>query len=196
MDNTRYLSPKETCKILGVHYKTLYNWADKGLIEVLRLPGGKRMYNVEDFVSKHSNAPKKNKRNICYCRVSTHGQKPNLIRQIEYMKENYPQYEIIKDVGSGMNFKRRGFKKIIKFAINGEINELVVAYKDRLCRFGYEMIKDLINEYSKGKIIVLNKTDLSPTEEMTRDIVSIINIFNKRINGLRKYKKKIMNITK
>ena len=194
MDKCRYLSPKKTCEILGVHYKTLYNWADKGLIEVLRLPGGKRMYNVQDFISKHSNAEKKTKRNICYCRVSTYGQKADLLRQIEYMKEQYPEYDIIKDTGSGLNFKRCGFKKIIKYAIDGEINELVVAYKDRLCRFGYEIINHLITEYSNGKIIILNKADLSPTEEMTRDLVSIINIFSARINGLRKYKKKIMNM--
>ena len=152
------------------------------------------MYNVEKFISQHSNVEKTKKRNICYCRVSSYGQKPYLIRQIEYMKEKYPHYEIIKDIGSGLNFKRRGFKQIIKYAINGEISELVIAYKDRLCRFGYEILEDLINEYSKGKIIILNRVDLSPTEEMTRDLVSIINIFSARINGLRKYKKQIMNI--
>ena len=110
------------------------------------------------------------------------------------MKQKYPSYEVIKDVGSGLNFKRRGLLKIIKYAISGEINELILAYKDRLCRFGYEIIEFLIKEYSNGHITILNNTQMSPTEEMTRDLVSIINIFSARINGLRKYGKKIKTL--
>ena len=76
------------------------------------------------------------------------------------------------------------------YAINGEIEEVVIAYKDRLCRFGYELIEYIITEYSNGKITILNDVNLSPDEEMTMDLVSIINVFSARINGLRKYKKK------
>jgi len=141
------------------------------------------MYNIEKYIEQNINI-KKVKRNIYYCRVSSHQQKDDLKRQIEYMKKEYPTYEIIKDIGSGLNFKRKGLKKLIKYTINGEINEVVIAYKDRLCRFGYELIKHIIEEYSGGKIIKL-------TEEMTKDLVSIINICSARINGLRKYKKKV-----
>ena len=192
-----YVGGKEACKILGVHYKTLYNWTDANKIEVVRTPGGKRLYNVQNYINNNSNIKKninKNKKKICYCRVSTYGQKDDLERQIKYMKEKYPNHDIIKDVASGLNFKRKGLKKIIKLALDGELEELVVAYKDRLCRFGYELIKDLIEEYSCGKIIILNEKNLSPEEELTTDLVSIINVFGARLNGLRKYKKEIQNL--
>ena len=106
----------------------------------------------------------------------------------------YPNHEIIKDIASGLNFKRKGLKKIIKLALDGELEEIVVAYKDRLCRFGFDLIKDLIEEYSYGKIIILNEKKMSPEEELTTDLVSIINVFSARLNGLRKYKKEIKNL--
>ena len=196
MDKTRYVSPKKACSILGVHYKTLYNWVDNGKIQAIRTPGGKRLYNVDNYIKNNTNIEIKApiKKNICYCRVSTYGQKEDLNRQIEYMKNQYPQYQIIKDIGSGLNFKRKGLTKIIDYAINGEINELVIAYKDRLCRYGFEMIEHIIETYSKGKIIILEQEDLSPSDEITRDLVTIINVFSARINGLRKYKSKIKKI--
>ena len=80
------------------------------------------------------------KRKICYCRVSSVGQRDDLQRQIEYMKELYPSYEIMYDIGSGLNFKRKNLKKIINLAIANQIDEIVIAYKDRLCRFGYDLI--------------------------------------------------------
>jgi excisionase family DNA binding protein len=198
MDKTRYVTPKKACKILGVHYKTLYNWEKNKKIETIRTPGGKRLYNVNKYIEKNLNIkpmPKKRLK-ICYCRVSTRNQKDDLLRQIDYMKKHYPNHKIIRDIGSGLNFKRNGLKKIMDSAINGEIDELVLAYKDRLCRFGYELIEYLISEYSNGKIIILNEVNLSPNEEMTKDLVSIINVFSARMNGLRKYKKQIKDLNK
>jgi predicted site-specific integrase-resolvase len=107
------------------------------------------------------------------------------------MKKNYPDYILIKDIGSGINFRRKGLIKIIDFAMNGEIEELVIAYKDRLCRIGYELIEYIITNYSHGKITVLHRIQDSPEEEITRDLVQIINVFSARINGLRKYREKI-----
>jgi putative resolvase len=78
--------------------------------------------------------------------------------------------------------------KIINLAINNHIEEIVIAYKDRLCRFGYELIEMIINEHSKGRITVLNNQDDSPQEELTKDLVSIINIFSAKLNGMRSYK--------
>ena len=196
---SKYVGNKEACEILGIHYKSLYNWDKSGKIETIRTPGGKRLYNITKFISKNSSQPieinKEIKRNICYCRVSTQGQKEDLNRQIDYMKKEYPTYEIIKDIGSGLNFKRKGLQKIIKYATNGEINEIIIAYKDRLCRFGYELIEFIISTYSNGKIIILDKKNLSPEEELTKDLVSIINVFSARLNGLRSYKKHLQQTT-
>ena len=185
-----YKSRKETCDILGIHYKTLYRLAENKEIETIKI-GSQQMYNINKYL-KSLKVENTNKKNICYCRVSSAKQKEDLNRQIKYMSEKYPNYEIIKDIGSGINMNREGLKKIIDLGIKGEINELVIAYKDRLCRFGFEMIERIIKEYSGGKIIILNKTEEeTPTEELTKDILSIMNVYVAKVNGLRKYKSKI-----
>ena len=200
MEN-KYLNGKNARKILGVHAQTLYNWDRLNKIETIRTIGGHRMYNVEKFL-KENGADKKeeeptkietdnNKLNICYVRVSTLSQKDDLERQKKYMQEKYPAYMLIEDIGSGINFNRRGLRKIIKLAINGHINSVVVAYKDRLTRFGFELIEDLIKEYSNGKIIIDDNEKLKkePKEELVEDVLQILNVYTAKLNGLRKYKK-------
>lgn len=183
-----FITPKEAMKILNVHHQTLYNYEKKGLIQTIRTPGGKRLYNVKNYLDSINVGVKNPKRvNVCYCRVSTNGQKDDLNRQIKYMKNKYPSHELIKDIGSGINFKRPGLQKIIEMAIKGEIETLVIAYKDRLCRIGYDLIENLIEKYSNGKIIIENDIKSSPEEEIVEDILQIITVFSARINGLRSY---------
>ena len=108
------------------------------------------------------------------------------------MKDKFPTHTIIADIGSGINFNREGLVQIIEKAISGKIDELVIAYKDRLARFGYELIEFLITKYSKGKIVIVNQDEeKTPAEEMTKDIITIMNVYVAKMNGLRKYKKKI-----
>jgi putative resolvase len=203
MENTKYLGGKEASKKLGVHQRTLYQWEEKGYIETIRTPGGKRLYNVDKYIeinNKNVNESKtdildeldkkEGKLNIAYVRVSSIGQKDDLVRQKKEMTSKYPNHIVVEDIGSGINFNRRGIRKIIKLAISGKINEVVVAYKDRLTRFGYELIEDLIKEYSNGKIIIVNdKEDIEPEEELAKDVLQIMNVFVAKMNGLRKYNK-------
>lgn len=190
-NNNDYISPKDASKILGVHWQTLRNWDRNGLIDTIRSSGGKRFYNVNKYIEINGIHQKnKIKKNICYCRVSSINQKSDLNNQIDYMKQKYPSYEIISDIASGLNFNRHGLNKIIKYALAGELNELVVAYKDRLARFGFELIYNIIKEGSNGNIIILNSYDESPQEELTKDLVSIINVFSAKLNGMRKYNNK------
>lgn len=105
--------------------------------------------------------------------------------------EEYPDHLMIEDIGSGVNFNRRWLNKIIEMAIAGRINELVIAYKDRLARFGYDLIENLIKDYSDGEIIIMNvNDDLEPEEELMNDMLEIMNVFVAKRNGLRKYRKK------
>ncbi len=159
----------------------------------------KRLYNVDKYIKDQTtnkiynddNEEELNKLKIIYVRVSSMSQKNDLEIQKIYMQKRYPGYLLIEDIGSGLNFNRRGLRKIIKYAISGKIEELVVAYKDRLARFGFELIEDLIKEYSNGRIIILNKNkDLEPEEELVKDMLQIMNIFTAKMNGLRKYKEK------
>ena len=108
------------------------------------------------------------------------------------MKQRYPEHEIIADIGSGLNYKRKGLQTILDRAISGDVEEVVIAYKDRLTRFGYEMIEYIIEKYSRGKIIIENEDEEeTPQEEMTKDILSIMNVYVAKVNGLRKYKGKM-----
>jgi len=184
---------KELLKILNIHFSTLYNMIERKEIEVIKI-GTKNFYNLEKYLKDNNISIEENKiqRKICYCRVSSNHQKDDLERQIELVKNLYPNHEIISEIGSGLNFKRKGFLKCLDYAIKGELNELVVVYKDRLCRFGFEMVEHLVTTYSKGKIIIVNKSEeKTPLEEITEDILSIMNIYTAKINCLRKYKKQI-----
>jgi len=132
---------------------------------------------------------------LSYVRVSSKGQINDLDRQKKLIKDKYPEHIMIEDVGSGVNMNRRGLRKIIKLAIAGKVKELVVAYKDRLTRFGYDLIEDLIKDYSDGKIIIIKqKDDLEPEEELVKDVLQIMNVFVAKMNGLRKYKNKKIDI--
>jgi predicted site-specific integrase-resolvase len=198
----KYVSGKEASKILGVHQRTLYQWDEKKWIDVMRTPGGKRMYNVDKYIKENNKIDmmsdneidelykKEGKLKLSYVRVSSKGQIDDLLKQKKMIKNKYPNHTIIEDIGSGINLDRRGLRKIIKLAISGKIEELVIAYKDRLTRFGYNLIEDLIKEYSNGKIIVIKqKEDIMPEEEMVKDVLQIMNIFVAKMNGMRKYKK-------
>ena len=204
MDN-KYITGKEASLKLGVHQRTLYQWDKKGWIETIRTDGNKRLYNVDKYLkdkicNKEEKECKlltedlkeiKTKQKIIYARVSSHGQKDDLERQKKLLQNKYPEYTLIEDIGSGLNLNKRGIRKIIDLAINGKIEEVVVVHKDRLTRFGFELIEDLINKYSEGKITVINKKkEITPEEELVLDVIQIMNVFTAKMNGLRKYKKK------
>ena len=180
-----YLTSRKACQELGVHANTLRRWAKQNKIKFIKTSAGQRLYDVKHFVEK-TNLVK----NICYCRVSSSKQKDDLERQVQYMKERYPDYEIFKDIGSGINFNRKGFKTILEYAETGVLREVVVAHRDRMCRFGFELVKWFI-ERNAGKLLVLEEISLSPQEELVKDLLSILNIFSCRVNGLRKYSKEV-----
>ena len=198
----KYVGGQQASKILGVHQRTLHNWDHKGLIETIRTPGGKRMYNVTDYLNSKeckdnikcvedlNTLDSEDRLKLAYVRVSSQNQKSDLMRQKEEVISKYPNHKIIQDIGSGVNLNRRGLRKIINLAIEGKVEEVVIAYKDRLARFGYDLIEDLIKDYSNGKIVVLNgKKKMEPEEELMKDVLQIMNVFVARMNGMRKYKK-------
>ncbi len=190
-----FVSGKEASRILGVHQRTLYQWDKKGEIETIRTLGNKRLYNVKKYLQGHVKVTnlcenldeldnKEEKLNICYVRVSTTGQKDDLERQKKLMESKFPDYLIIEDIGSGLNLNKRGINKIIHLGIKGKINELVVAHKDRLTRFGYELIEEIIKKYSNGKITILNKSqEISQEEELVKDVMAILNVYVAKMNG-------------
>jgi predicted site-specific integrase-resolvase len=178
-------------------FQTLRNWDREGKIKTIRSPGGKRFYDVKSFLEKTDKYDKDNdkieeekdeRKKICYCRVSSYSQKEELMHQIDYMKLKYPEHEILTDIGSGINFNRGNLKKIINFGIKNNLEELVIAYKDRLCRIGYDLIEYILKEYSNTKIIIEKDEDKSLEKELTEDLLEIITVFSSRLYGMRSYK--------
>jgi predicted site-specific integrase-resolvase len=191
----KYIGKKKAMDILGISALTLLKLEELNKIEVIKTIGGHRKYNVLKYIKENKKESEtivkkdkiKNieKMNICYVRVSTNDQKTDLEHQKKYMIKKYPNYEIIEDIGSGINFNRKGLRKIIKLGIEGKINKLIVAYKDRLTRFGFELIEDLIKEYSNGEIIIENeKEDKEPKDELVDDVLQILNVYTAKMNGL------------
>ncbi|MCC3645069.1 MAG: IS607 family transposase, partial [Microcoleus sp. PH2017_33_LGB_O_A] len=114
----------------------------------------------------------------------------DLDRQIAKLLELYPSAELITDIASGLNFKRKGLQSILEAVRTGNVSSIIVAHKDRLARFGFELIEWLC-QLDGTKIVVLNQNNLSPEQEMVEDILAIVHVFSSRLYGLRKYKTKI-----
>ena len=110
------------------------------------------------------------------------------------MRERYPDAEVVTDVASGLNFKRRGLLSILERLHQGDKLRVVVAYRDRLARFGTELIEALL-ERNGGELVVLTHREFSPEEELTTDLLAILTVFGARVNGLRRYRKKIKEDT-
>ena len=181
----RYVPSREASRIVGVHPQTLRTWAREGRINYIRTKGKQRRYDVDSYIGLSKPAV-----TVCYCRVSSKKQSPDLKRQVAFMRERYPDAEIVSEIGSGLNFRRKGLLAILERLHQGDKLRIVVAYRDRLARFGTELIKTLL-ERNGGELVVLNQRDLSPEEELTADLLAILTVFGARVNGLRRYRKEI-----
>jgi predicted site-specific integrase-resolvase len=184
-----FLSSREAQRILHVTAETLREWSREGKIEFIRAEGKRthRRYNVNKFL--RSGTPKKIiRRKIIYARVSTKKQSESLSHQIEYLRNNFPEHELISDVGSGINFKRKGLNAILDYAFKGNLEEVVVTYEDRLCRFGFDLFETIFRKLSNAKIVVLNKNSSSQDEELAGDVLEIVTVFSAKINGRKRYK--------
>ena len=194
-ENEELLTPQETCVRYNICPRTVTNWLSRGKIRFTRTPGGHKRYICRKNIPL-TNTPITTGRYICYARVSSNAQRQDLERQVEYLRDRYPQHEIITDIGSGINFKRKGFNTILDSAIKGNVKEIVVTYRDRLCRFGFEFVENIISKYSTGKVVVLNRQETSPEQELVDDLISIVTVFSSRIYGSRSHsvKNKIKEI--
>jgi predicted site-specific integrase-resolvase len=191
----RFVTTREAKQHLGVDANTLRRWADTGLFPYIRTPGNQRLYNISKYVgTQHANKldePQHNgdtKRSYCYCRVSSQSQRDDLQRQIAHMQGLYPTHSILSDVGSGINFKRRGLRSLLELSSKGLVSEVVVAYRDRLCRFAFELVEWLFQLHGVKLVVLHPGLEASPRGELAEDLLAIINVFNCRVNGSRKYK--------
>ncbi|NMG07770.1 IS607 family transposase [Brasilonema sp. UFV-L1] len=180
-----FKTPKEASSHFGVCLHTLRRWEKAGIIKAIRTPSGQRRYDITSYTGISTNGG--SRAIIIYARVSSRGQKADLDRQIAVLKNLYPDSELITDVASGLNFKRPGLKALLGRVREGDVGLVVVAHRDRLARFGFDLIKWFI-EQDNAKLLVLNQDNFSPEREMVEDILAIVHVFSCRLYGLRKYK--------
>lgn len=184
--NEEFITPYEASRMLKVTQRTLVNWDYQGKIKTFRTKGNHRRFLLSDVLELQGYHPEDTRKKICYCRVSTRKQKEDLNRQEEFFRHKFPDHDIIKDFGSGLNFKRKGLNSILDDAFKGNIQELVITHKDRLCRYGYHLIERII-QHRNGKIVVLNQENTFPEKELVNDLLSIITCFSSRLYGLRSH---------
>ena len=193
----KYYSSKTVTKILGVTAQTLRNWDKEGKLKPSYIKSNGYRYYSEDSILSYTQErkTKKNLNVIGYARVSSKKQEDDLNRQIDYLKQyisnKYQTFEIISDIGSGINYNKKGLQKLIEKINRKEVDIIVVLYKDRLLRFGFELI-EYFASLNNVKIEVLDKKDKSEEQELTEDLIQIITVFLCKLQGKRKSKTKAL----
>ena len=185
----KYYSINKFAKIIGVTSQTLRNWEQSGkLIPHHRSDSNYRYYSEEQLQQVLGEKHDKYKITIGYCRVSSHKQKDDLARQVEnmrmYLLAQGSPYEIITDIGSGINYNKPGLQEIIKRICSYDVDKIVVLYKDRLIRFGFELI-EYIASLHNCRIEVVEAIEKSEQQELVEDLVQIITVFSCRLHGKR-----------
>jgi putative resolvase len=184
------LTPQEAGTLLGVTVRTLHRWELDGKIKSTRTAGGHRRYDIADLISNKSGS----QLTVGYARVSSHDQKDDLTRQVlvleSYCAKHGWGFEVIQDLGSGMNYKKKGLIRLIKLITSDRVERLVLTHKDRLLRFGSDLIFTLCEQFGT-EVIIINRSDDSTFEEdLASDVLEIITVFSARLYGSRSHKNK------
>ncbi len=183
----------QAAKELGVSRETLRRWEAAGKIEVERTPKGHRRYDLSNLYGVRPRPPNTNRPTLAYARVSSHDQKEDLVRQVALLETfcaaNGWTYEVIQDLGSGLNYNKRGLRQLIKRICSGQIGRLVLTHKDRLLRLGSELVFALCEAYNT-EVVLINQGEqpLSFEEELAQDVLEIITVFSARLYGSRSHK--------
>ena len=189
---TRFVKIGEASKILGISAKTLRRWEKAGdLLPDKRTSGGTRYYDADRLLGVSA---KEASLTYAYARVSSHDQKQDLQRQKEvlssYCAARGWNYEVISDLGSGMNYKKKGLKNLLDAILGKKIKRLVVTHKDRLLRFGAELVFTLCEIHHVEVVIINQGEDISFEEDLAKDVLEIITVFAARMYGARSHKNK------
>jgi putative resolvase len=200
MNNERWVAAGEAARTIGVSKSSLRRWAKLGHIEFRVTVGGHRRYNPASVAVRSSatgrqhnfypvvaKTQKEPPKAAIYCRVSSSKQKDDLQRQVNALRDLYPKHRLYKDIASGLNYKRKGLQRLLVDVQSGKIKTIVVAHRDRLARFGVELIEWIVKE-AGATIIFQNRGVVSPQQELTEDLMAIVHVFSCRFNGRRRYK--------
>jgi predicted site-specific integrase-resolvase len=177
-----YVKPHEAAKHYNVSEQALRSWANDGKIKFYTTKGGHRRYSTMPNECKNETGEK-----VIYTRVSSKKQQGDLDRQIEFLRSKYPNHRIVSDIGSGINFKRKGFKTILDGVFKGTVKEVVVTERDRFTRFGFDLFEWIFQEHNSQLISDKSESN-TPQNELSEDLMAIITVFSSKYYGRRKYK--------
>ena len=187
---------KDFAELLGVSVKTLQRWDRDGILKANRTPTDRRYYTYDQYLQFKGIKTKNDRRDIViYARVSTRNQKDDLQNQVDFLKQfcnakGMIVNQCIEDFGSGLNYNRKKWNKLLDDVMGNRIKTIIITNKDRFIRFGYDWFEKFCEKFNT-KIIIVNNETLSPNEELVQDIISILHVFSCRLYGLRKYKNQI-----
>lgn len=184
-----FVPAKQVQKVFAICTKTLRSWADKGLVSTVRIgENGKRLYkakDVERLLGATSQETAYRTKRIIYARVSSTHQRGDLDRQIEDLQTAYPGYETITDIASGLNFKRKGLQALLEQVLQGVVEEVVVMHKDRLCRFGWDLLEFIFEKVGTKLVVHGGKVHEGLAGELADDLLAVTTVFVAKNNGLR-----------
>jgi putative resolvase len=191
------ISIGDAAQQLGVSVITLRRWADSGKIRSERSPSGQRRFFLADIkrITPRDLKQLDDRITINYARVSSHEQKEDLVRQVQVLEAfsatNGWQFETIQDLGSGLNYNKKGLQKLLKRIMQGDVGRLVLTDKDRLLRFGSEIVFAMCAEF-ESEVVIINKTNEEVTfeQELVTDMMELITVFSARLYGSRSQKNK------
>ncbi len=189
----RFIGIGKAAKIVGVSTQTLRRWANEKRLIPKPTQGGQRRYDIYELQPHHFHKSNEKPMTIAYARVSSHDQMADLERQVQVLEMYCTAHgwtlEIITDLGSGMNYHKKGLKLLLEKIMQGTINRLVLTHKDRLLRFGAELVFAL---QEKGIEVVIINQGVQPSceEELAQDVLEIITVFSARLYDLRSHKNK------
>ena len=197
--NIKYITnykPKDFAELVGVSVKTLQRWDRDGILKANRTPTNRRYYTYDQYLQFRGIQTENDIRDVViYARVSTRNQKDDLKNQVEFLKQfcnskGMIVSQCIEEFGSGLNYNRKKWNKLLEEVMENKIKIIVISNKDRFIRFGYDWFEKFCERFHT-KIIIVNNEALSPNEEFVQDIISILHVFSCRLYGLRKYKNQI-----
>ena len=199
----KYLSIQEASLMIGVTNTTLRRWEKSGLLKPHhRTLGNHRRYDLREILKlfNFNDSKPKQRKTICYARVSSYDQKEDLDRQskvlMKYITDNQiVNVECINDIGSGLNFKKKGLNKLINMILNQEIDKIILTHKDRLLRFGSDLLINIAKHFDI-QVVILNQKTKTFEEELSSDVLEIITVFSAKLYGSRSHKnKKLIKLT-
>ena len=186
-------SPQEFGQLIGRKTKTLQKWDREGILKAHRSPTNRRYYTHDQYLAYRGMIAPEQGLTIAYVRISGAAQKPDLVNQMKALEVYCDQHalkvdEWMQDIGSGLNYKRKQFNRLMEMVELGQVRRILIAHRDRLVRFGYGYFEAFCERHHTDLVVIDGET-LSPDQELVQDLVAILTVFSARLHGLRSYRK-------